>query len=203
MENIRLYNTTEEYNSDKNNLQKLDYFIGYDTEKDKVYFKPSTSYYILVSTSSDRSANLYKYTDSDGSSTEKIIIPAGSNNYKIDGVIYGFYTTYEGHGQNITSFDLSNFDTSNVTNMGGMFNSCNYLTSLDLSSFDTSKVTNMYRMFNGCNKLNHIKCKQAFKDWCIKNQDTISLPNTMKNGTEGAVGSGANWEIIDYVPEGV
>ena len=175
MENIRLYNTTEEYNSDKNNLQKLDYFIVYDTEKDKVYFKPSTSYYILVSTSSDRSANLYKYTDSDGSSTEKIIIPAGSNNYKIDGVIYGFYTTYEGHGQNITSFDLSNFDTS--------------------------KVTNMYRMFNDCNKLNHIKCKQAFKDWCIKNQDTISLPNTMKNGTEGAVGSGANWEIIDYVPE--
>lgn len=50
MENIRLYNTTEEYNSDKNNLQKLDYFIGYDTEKDKVYFKPSATYYILVST---------------------------------------------------------------------------------------------------------------------------------------------------------
>ena len=53
----------------------------------------------------------------------------------------------------LTSLDLSNFDTSNVTNMGGMFNSCYVLTSLDVSNFDTSKVTNMGSTFYNCNNL--------------------------------------------------
>ena len=46
----------------------------------------------------------------------------------------------------LTSLNISNFDTSKVTNMSSMFYNMN-LTSLDLSSFDTSKVTNMSRMF--------------------------------------------------------
>ena len=46
----------------------------------------------------------------------------------------------------LTSLNLSNFDTSRVTNMSSMFYNMN-LTSLDLSSFDTSKVTNMNAMF--------------------------------------------------------
>ena len=47
----------------------------------------------------------------------------------------------------------SDIDTSKVTNMDRMFNSCSRLTSLDLSSFNTSNVTNMSRMFSGCSKL--------------------------------------------------
>ena len=46
----------------------------------------------------------------------------------------------------LTSLNISNFDTSKVTNMSSMFYNMN-LTSLDLSSFDTSKVTNMNAMF--------------------------------------------------------
>ena len=53
----------------------------------------------------------------------------------------------------LTSLDLSNFDTSNVTDMGGMFYGCSSLTSLDLSNFDTSKVTDMSGMFEGCSSL--------------------------------------------------
>ena len=49
-----------------------------------------------------------------------------------------------------TSIDLSNADTSNVTNMSSMFSGCSSLTSLDLSSFDTSKVTDMTYMFYNC-----------------------------------------------------
>ena len=48
--------------------------------------------------------------------------------------------------RNLKSMDLSSFDTSNVTNMYAMFVSCG-LTSLDLSSFNTSKVTDMSWMF--------------------------------------------------------
>ena len=76
--------------------------------------------------------------------------------------------------------DLSNFDTSNVINMGFMFNNCNKLKEinkfitnkvtdmdtmfnscseleiLDLSNFDTSNVIDMSRMFNGCNNLKYL-----------------------------------------------
>ncbi|HCV2828799.1 TPA: InlB B-repeat-containing protein [Listeria monocytogenes] len=48
-----------------------------------------------------------------------------------------------------TSLDVSNLDTSNVTDMFGMFSYC-AATSLDLSNFDTSNVTNMEAMFYDC-----------------------------------------------------
>ena len=54
---------------------------------------------------------------------------------------------------NLTSLDVSGFNTSNVANMHNMFSNCRGLTSLDVSGFDTSKVTNMDSMFRCCNKL--------------------------------------------------
>lgn len=53
-------------------------------------------------------------------------------------------------------FDLSQFDTSNVTDMGSMFNYCQYLTYLDVSSFNTSNVTDMSNMFNTCSHLTYL-----------------------------------------------
>ena len=53
----------------------------------------------------------------------------------------------------LTSLDISNFDTSAVTNMSYMFSGCNSLTSLDLSNFDTSAVTYMDGMFYDCYSL--------------------------------------------------
>ncbi|MBR7037121.1 BspA family leucine-rich repeat surface protein [bacterium] len=43
--------------------------------------------------------------------------------------------------------DVSNFDTSKVTNMRGVFRNCIYLTSVDVSNWDTSNVTDMSMMF--------------------------------------------------------
>ena len=84
----------------------------------------------------------------------------------------------------IISIDLSNFNTSNVTDMSfmfntcrnlreikginqlktnnvislnGMFQDCNELEHLDLSNWNTSKVSNMGYMFNKCKKLKKIK----------------------------------------------
>ena len=48
---------------------------------------------------------------------------------------------------NLITLDLSNFDTSQVTNMEVMFEGMSNLTTLNLSNFDTSKVTNMQNMF--------------------------------------------------------
>ncbi len=55
--------------------------------------------------------------------------------------------------KNILELDLSSFDTSKVTDMGGMFFSMTNLTTLNLSNFDTSKVTNMGSMFYGISNL--------------------------------------------------
>ena len=55
--------------------------------------------------------------------------------------------------KNILEIDLSNFDTSEVTNMGGMFYGMSNLTSLNLSNFNTSQVTNMGLMFYGMSNL--------------------------------------------------
>ena len=60
------------------------------------------------------------------------------------------------HLGTLTSLNVSCFDTSNVTDMSGMFYACSSLTNLDLSSFDTSKVTNMNTMFQGCRSLTNL-----------------------------------------------
>lgn len=52
-----------------------------------------------------------------------------------------------------TTIDLSNIDTSQCTNMAGLFASCRSLTSLDLSGFNTSNVTDMSDMFEGASSL--------------------------------------------------
>ena len=91
--------------------------------------------------------------------------------------------------KSLTSLDLSNWNTSSLTDVRSMFHNCKSLVSLVLSNFDMSKVTYYTDMFYNCDSLNYIKCKQAFKDWCMDNRKTISLPYSM------AFGSGT-WEIV-------
>lgn len=90
----------------------------------------------------------------------------------------------------LTSLDLSSFDTSNITSANSLFCGCMALKTLNLSNFDMSKATNYADMFRDCESLSTIKCKQAFKDWCITNQDMISLPTAMREGGSGT------WEIV-------
>ena len=77
----------------------------------------------------------YYYTE-----PEKVYLNANSSEM--------FYSKYDEQKiKNILEIDLSNFDTSQVTNMSNMFDGMKKLTSLNLSSFDTSQVTNMRFMF--------------------------------------------------------
>lgn len=48
----------------------------------------------------------------------------------------------------VSSLDLTRWNTDSVTNMTRMFSGCSDLAVLDLSSFNTSAVTNMYAMFD-------------------------------------------------------
>ena len=69
---------------------------------------------------------------------------------------------------NLTSLDVSNFNTENVTDMDLMFSGCSGLTSLDVSNFNTKKVTNMRGVFNECSNLTSLD---------ISNFDTQSVTN--------------------------
>ena len=62
----------------------------------------------------------------------------------------------------LTSLDLTNFNTANVTYMDNMFNGCSALTSLDLTNFNTAKVTHMNNMFEGCSALTTIYASDKF-----------------------------------------
>jgi len=56
----------------------------------------------------------------------------------------------------LSSLDISNFDTSQVTDMSLMFKGCP-LTSLDLNHFGTSQVKDMHWMFCDCSSLSSLK----------------------------------------------
>ena len=58
--------------------------------------------------------------------------------------------------RSLTSLDLSNFNTSNVTDVNMLFDLCQSLTRLDLSNFDTSNITDMSSMFNACYALKSV-----------------------------------------------
>ncbi len=53
----------------------------------------------------------------------------------------------------LTTLDLSKFNTEKVTNMKGMFSFCSNLTTLNLSNFNTENITDMARMFEKCVRL--------------------------------------------------
>ena len=86
----------------------------------------------------------------------------------------------------LTSLNLSNLDTSKVTNMGGMFLGVSNLATINLSNFDTSKVINMSFMFYGMSKLTTLNLSnfntskviymnRMFSD--VSNLTTINLSN--------------------------
>ena len=63
----------------------------------------------------------------------------------------------------LTTLNLQNFNTQNVTDMSKMFWWCKALTSLDLKNFNTKKVTDMYEMFSGCAALTTINCNTTWQ----------------------------------------
>ena len=62
----------------------------------------------------------------------------------------------------------NNFKTKNVVSMSLLFYKCNSLTSIDLSKFDTSNVKSFSGMFNGCSSLSSLD---------LSNFNTSSLKN--------------------------
>ncbi len=81
--------------------------------------------------------------------------------------VTNMFTMFSG-SEALKELDLSRWDTSNVTNMASMFASTLALTNLDVSSWDTSKVTNMSFMFAAAGALTSLD---------VSNWDTSSVTN--------------------------
>ena len=81
----------------------------------------------------------------------------------------------------LTEIDVSNFDTSNVTDMGAMFRECSSLSSLDLSKFNTDKVTNMWYMFYSCRNLKKLNISD-FNTQNVTNWESMftGIPTTIQ-----------------------
>ena len=56
----------------------------------------------------------------------------------------------------ITTLDLRTFNTANVTSMAYMFSGCSHLSVLYLDDLNTANVTNMMGMFNNCVELTNL-----------------------------------------------
>jgi len=74
------------------------------------------------------------------------------------------------HCELLTSVDVSKWNTSKVTNMEGMFVDCNLLASVDVNKWNTSKVTDMASMFSSCGTLRSIDVSK----WNTSNVTDIS-----------------------------
>ena len=98
---------------------------------------------------------------------------ADPDKINIDGVEYYQLKLSQDLNNNFYKFEHNGFtnlifkdvDTSNVTNMNSMFNSCNNLTYLNLSGWNTSNVNDITSMFNSCGNLNSLD----LSGWNISN----------------------------------
>ena len=86
-----------------------------------------------------------------------------------------------------TTLDLSNFNTSNVTNMDSMFSE-SQATTLDASNFDTSNVTNMSYMFSSIRNLKTIYVSNKFNT-----NNITSSTNMFTNSTNLVGGNGTKY----------
>ena len=69
--------------------------------------------------------------------------------------------------------------------MSSMFSGCENLTSLDLSSFDTSQVTNMEEMFSSCTSLTTICASASFTTVSVTNDKNMFSDCTVLEGGKG------------------
>ena len=94
--------------------------------------------------------------------------------------------------KNLTSLDVSGFNTENVYNMESMFLGCKNLTSLDVSGFKTENVTYMNSMFDGCKNLTTIYVGNG---WNISN---VTDSEDMFNNCPNLVGGQGTKFVEDH-----
>ncbi|MBR5697008.1 MAG: BspA family leucine-rich repeat surface protein [Prevotella sp.] len=99
--------------------------------------------------------------------------------------------------QELTTFTgMENLNTSEVTNMYGMFMSCWSLETLDLSNFNTAKVTNMDWMLSCCKSLTTIYVGDGWST------SAVTISDYMFSGSSSLVGDKGTTYSEEHVNKG-
>ena len=69
---------------------------------------------------------------------------------------YFFSSNNDGNMIYLVSIDFSNFDSSSLSNIDGIFYGCSSLQYIDFTNFYTTSATSMSSMFEGCSSLESI-----------------------------------------------
>ena len=91
----------------------------------------------------------------------------------------------------IQTIDLENLDTSNVTNMHGMFWGCKNLKKLNISNWNTFKVTDMSYMFSKCTNLVELD----LNNWDVSN--VIKMDFVFEGCTNLKKLNVSNWKLTN------
>lgn len=83
----------------------------------------------------------------------------------------------------LNSINVSQMNTSNITNMKSMFYQCISVSKLDIENWNVSNVTNFSMMFGYCGKLKKIDLSK----WTINTNYTINTANMFNSCSELAV----------------
>ena len=117
--------------------------LNFGPSKEDLLFENEKSIKECIEIKIDEQIIPFSYTHS-FSSPGKYKLKYSFNNY-ISRLCYLFFECKE-----LTSIDLSHFNSKNVTNMQCMFEGCHKLESINLTNFNTEMVNNMRSVFNSC-----------------------------------------------------
>ena len=85
--------------------------------------------------------------------------------------------------KSLKTLDVSNFDTSKVTNMYALFMYCTSLKELNLSNFDISSVTSISGIFSNLHSLQKLDIRNMDFTNVSKYEETGFMFNWMPNNT--------------------
>ena len=162
---MKAYMTQADHNRPQTDFHTDDYqskITSITTKKDNIVPEAAVESWD-ISEVGDGSVMAYVEDDGSGNGTYKLTI-GGKGGIIANESMRWYFVLFE----KMTSIDLSALDTSEVTDMNGMFGGCSGLTNLDVSKFDTSQVTDMSSMFSGCSSLTSLD---------LSNFDTSNVTN--------------------------
>jgi len=138
----------EDWTTNVNDEDKTITLISY-TGKDTAIVVPSevedgdVNYSVIIQGTNDINKHTFP------SETQSITIQNGVKAGKDISYLFS-------ENEQLTTIDITGLDTSNASNMTGLFNGCKKLEKLDLSNFNTKKTTCYNIMFENCDNLEEL-----------------------------------------------
>ena len=157
------------YNSDKSKCEFSNYMI--------IKYKEEAEYSNGFQISSRTGIRFIEYGNKNYRKDEKLIINANTEIkiyflFDMTSLESYFDSSIDSNVVKIISVDLSNFNSTLITNLNNMFKGCSSITNINFSNFITSKVNNMANIFSECSSLRSINVS-SFNTINVENMNSM------------------------------